>query len=58
MSNIDKYKKRDMKRLDGVVTSVSIEKRHKVFLIKHNLNLSELVRDSLDQIMAEEKLKT
>lgn len=51
MKSLDKYKKKD--KLEIHVTSVNIEKKHKEFLDEEKLNLSDMVRDMLDERMKE-----
>ena len=48
------YKKHIKREIETVVTSISIEKKHKQFLDRTKLNLSALVRDLLDKFMASE----
>lgn len=50
---LEKYQKQNSEKLDAVATGVSIEKKHKTFLEKYNINLSALIRDVLDALMKE-----
>ena len=54
MNKLTKYQKNRIEKLDAVQTSVSIERRHKVFLEQKNLNLSQIVRDALDYLMTDD----
>ena len=38
-------------KLDSVIRSVNIRRDQQEFLLAHNVNLSELVRDALDKII-------
>lgn len=49
--NLKDYQKNRFEKLDSVVQSVNIERRHKVFLETHSVNLSAFVRDALDSLM-------
>jgi len=51
--NLDKYRRDRNVKLDPFVTSLTLDKRHKEFLDRENLELSPLVRDFLDSLMAE-----
>lgn len=52
MSNvISKYQRHKIEKLDAKQTTISIEKRHKIFIDSHGVNLSALVRDTLDNII-------
>lgn len=51
MKPLKDYVKRG--KLDIHVTSVNIESKHQEFLEKEKLNLSEMVRDMLDEKMKE-----
>lgn len=57
--NLEDYQKDNTEKLDPVSAGVSIERRHKEFIKKYNVNLSALVRDVLNKLMAkkEEELK-
>lgn len=48
------YKKNKVLKLDGVTTGVYIERRHKVFVESNGINLSSLMRDVIDSLMADE----
>lgn len=55
MKSLDQYRKKQTPdKLDSITTGVSIEKRQKIFLEERELNLSALVRDMLDDIMAKD----
>lgn len=54
MDQMTKYQKHRIDKMDGVQTSVNIERRHKVFLEKNNINLSQVARDAVDDLMAQE----
>lgn len=51
--DIKKYQRQNNEKLDAVTTAISIEKKHKSFLEKYNVNLSALIRDVLNKIMSE-----
>ncbi len=48
---IEDYIKETFEKIDAVTTSLNIERRHRDFLDRKNINLSKLVRDVLDQLM-------
>jgi hypothetical protein len=50
--NLKHYQKNRVEKLDAFGTGVTIERRHKVFLESNNLNLSAIVRDAIDSLMA------
>ena len=49
MKNLKEYKKPNKEKLDLVIKSISIEKRHEVFIKNNNIELSRLIRDLLDK---------
>lgn len=49
--NLDDYRKNTGEKLDPYVTSVTLDQRHKKFLVEHDTNLSELIRDFIDDLM-------
>lgn len=51
--SLKKYQKNRVDKLDSIVQSVNIERRHKVFLELNNVNLSAFVRDALDALMTQ-----
>ena len=53
MKKLFNYQKSKTEKLDSVQTSVSIERRHKVFVEQKNINLSKVVRDALDILINE-----
>lgn len=53
MTNVKNLPRHRVEKLDAIQTTVSIEKKHKYFLESHNVNLSALVRDTLDNIMGQ-----
>jgi hypothetical protein len=54
MSNLKRYVKENKDKLDAVTTSVQLEKKHMAFIKRLNLNLSLMVRDMLDKMLADE----
>ena len=42
-------------KVDCHTTSVNIEKRHREFLKRHNLNLSSMIREYLEKLLQEEE---
>ena len=50
--NLSEFQKNKSEKLDAITTGVSIERRHKDFLEKNNLNLSALVRALLDFLIS------
>jgi hypothetical protein len=50
-NRLNKYKRNRVEKLEAIPTGVSIERRHKVFLDSHGLNLSAIVRDAVDALM-------
>lgn len=52
MTKLNKYIKTPT-RENVVITSVNIEKRHHEFIKKLNLNMSQLIRDYIDQLIKE-----
>jgi hypothetical protein len=49
MKNLKDYKKPNKEKLDLIIKSVAIEKRHEVYIKNNNIELSRLVRDLLDK---------
>lgn len=55
-NSIDRYiKNRDGKKVKMRVTSVNIREDQLKFLEKHDLNLSKLTRDAIDDLMSRKK---
>lgn len=52
--DLKKYQKQNTEKLDAVGTSVSIERPHKEFIETNNINLSALVRDVIDGLIAQQ----
>ena len=50
--NLKQYQRNRVEKLEAIATGVSIERRHKVFIDSHGLNLSAIVRDAVDSLMA------
>lgn len=51
---LEKYiKNKKGDKVESVVTSVNIEERHLEFLKEHGLNLSELSRDAVEELIKE-----
>lgn len=46
-----KYQKAKAEKQDHISTSVSIEREQKEFIDKYNINLSQLVRDSVKALI-------
>lgn len=57
--NLEDYQKEHTEKLDAVGAGVNLERKHKEFLKNYSVNLSALVRDVIDKLMAkkEEELK-
>lgn len=54
MKNLDRFiKNKQGEKVEQKTTSINLEKRHLDFLKRRNLNLSGIVREFLDQLMAE-----
>ena len=51
------YQSNRFEKLDSVIKSINIEKRHHAFLVANRVNLSAFVRDSIDAIIEEFKSK-
>jgi hypothetical protein len=51
------YQRSNSQKLDSVIRSVNIEKRHIAFISKNRINLSEFVRDCLDNLIQSEPTK-
>lgn len=58
MKPLSHYKKNEFPKEDMVKTTVHIEKRQKDFIDLGNLNLSDMVRDMLDDKMKESQNET
>lgn len=54
-NDLSKYQRNRVDKLDSVVQSVNIERRHKVFLEVNSVNLSAFVRDALDSLIEANK---
>lgn len=50
---LEKYQKQNNEKLDAIGVGISVEKKHREFIKKFNINLSALVRDVLDMLMQE-----
>ena len=52
--DLSKYQTNKVYKLDNVTTGVNIERRHKVFIESNGINLSALLRDVINGLMADE----
>lgn len=55
--DLEKYQKQNIEKLDVKPKSVGLEPKHLEFIKLFNINLSALVRDVLDKLMAEKEEK-
>ena len=53
MKNLKNYIKDNKEKLDIETTSITLEKKHMIFVRKLNLNLSKLVRDYINDLINE-----
>lgn len=50
---LETYQRHKVQKLDAIPRSISIERRHHIFVERLNINLSQLVRDLLDDLIKE-----
>lgn len=55
MKSPEKYMKKNAEKMDTVQRSVNIKVEHQEFIEAKNFNLSEMVRDLIDDIMSKMK---
>ena len=58
MRDIKTYIKTAPNKTESVTTGVNIKKQHRDFIQTNKLNLSEIVRDVLDELMKQDQIKT
>lgn len=53
IKNLNEFKNPVVTKLDPWVTSVNLDQKHREFIERENLNLSKIVRATLDDLMGQ-----